>query len=106
MATAELAAALPVLAIIVLAGLSAISVADQQERAQDAASEVARAVARGDPAGAADLFARTAPAGSVFTVTTSAGQVTATVRTTVHPVGGRLGSLSITERAVAALEPT
>jgi hypothetical protein len=105
MATLELAACLPVLAIIVLAGLGAVSVADQQVRAQDAANEVARAEARGDEATAIRLFAQTAPAGAHFTLSTAAGLVTATVRATVHPFGGRLGGFSITEQAVAAVEP-
>lgn len=106
MVTAELAACLPVLAIAVLAGFAALSVADQQVRVQDAASEVARAEARGDPAGAARLFAQTAPSGSTFTLATASGQVTATVRLTVRPFGGVIGSYTVSERAVAAIEPT
>jgi hypothetical protein len=105
MATAELAACLPVLAIVVLVGLSAISVADQRVRAQDAASEVARAVARGDTATAARLFAETAPNGAVYTVRTDGGQVTVTVRVTLHPAGGRFGDYALTAQAVAAAEP-
>jgi hypothetical protein len=104
MVTAELAACLPVLAIVVLAGIAAVSTAQQQVRAQDAASEVARAEARGDPGTATRLFAQTAPARAEFTVTTSGGQVTAVVRATVRPFG-RLGSFEVTGRAVAAVEP-
>ncbi len=106
MNTAELAACLPVLAVVVVAGLAAISVADQQVRAQDAAREVARADARGDPDTAARLFTETAPAGAAVTTVTADGQVTATVRITVRPFGGAIGSYSIVERAVAAIEPT
>jgi hypothetical protein len=105
MATLELAACLPVLAIVVLAGLGAISVADQQVRAQDAANEVARAEARGDAATASRLFAETAPAGAHFTASTVGGLVTVTVRVTARPFGSRLGGFSITERAIAAIEP-
>ncbi len=79
MVTAELAACLPVLALVVLVGLAAVSAAGERVRAQDAAAEVARASARGDPAAAARLFADTAPTGATYTVSTDAGQVTATV---------------------------
>jgi hypothetical protein len=105
MVTAELAACLPVLAIAVLAGFAALSVADQQVRAQDAAAEVARAEARGDPSAASRLFGQTAPAGSTFTVATADGQITATVRLAVRPFGGVIGSYTVSERAVAAIEP-
>ena len=105
MVTAELAACLPVLAFMVIAGLAAISVADQQVRAQDAAREVARADARGDPESAARLFTQTAPAGAVVSTVTTAGEVTATVRVTLRPFGGAIGHYSIVERAVAATEP-
>jgi hypothetical protein len=105
MVTAELAACLPVLALIVLAGLSAVSAADQQVRAQDAASEVARAEARGDPGAAQRLFLETAPAGATFTVETSGGQVTVTVRATIRPLGHALLGFGISERAVAEVEP-
>jgi Flp pilus assembly protein TadG len=105
MATLELAACLPVLVIIVLAGMGAVSVADDQVRAQDAAGEVARAEARGDDVTASRLFAETAPAGAHFTVSTESGLVTATVHLTARPFGNRVGGFSITERAVAALEP-
>jgi hypothetical protein len=105
MVTAELAACLPALAVVVLAGFAAISVADQQVRAQDAASEVARVEARGDPATAIRLFAETAPAGSTFTIATANGQITATVRLTMRPFGGVIGSYTVSEHAVAAIEP-
>ncbi len=105
MVTAELAACLPVLALIVLIGLAAVSAAGQRVRAQDAAAEVARASARGDPAQAARLFADTAPAGASYTVSSDGDQVIATVRVTLRPLDGRLGSYSITVHAVAAAEP-
>jgi hypothetical protein len=105
MATAELAACLPVLALLVLIGLGAVSAANQQVRAQDAATEIARAQARGDVAGASRRFAEIAPAGATFTIETADGQVTATVRATVRPLGGRVPGFAITERSVAELEP-
>jgi hypothetical protein len=105
MVTAELAACLPVLALVVLAGLGAVSVADQQVRAQDAAREVARAEARGDSATAARLFAQLAPPGAEFSVAVADGMVSATVRVTLRPLDGVIGSYTVSERAVAAAEP-
>jgi Flp pilus assembly protein TadG len=105
MVTAELAACLPVLALVVLFGLAVVTAAGERVRAQDAAAEVARASARGDPAAAALLFAHTAPAGATYTVSTEAGEVTATVTVTLHPLDGRLGGYSITVQSVAAVEP-
>jgi Flp pilus assembly protein TadG len=105
MATAELAACLPVLAILLLAGLAAISVVDQQGRAQDAASEIARAAARGDTGAASRLLSQTAPRGSTVTITTADGLVTATVTVRLRPFDGAMGSYAVTERAVAAQEP-
>jgi hypothetical protein len=105
MVTAELAACLPVLALVVVVALSAISIAGQQVRAQDAASEVARASARGDSAAAGRLFADTAPRAAALSVVTAGGNVTATVRVTLHPLGGWLGSYTVVERSVALVEP-
>jgi Flp pilus assembly protein TadG len=105
MVTAELAMCLPVLALVLLVALAAVSIAGERLRAQDAASEVARASARGDPGAAERLFKETAPGGSTFAAATAGGQVTVTVRTTVRPLGGWLGSYSIREQSVAAVEP-
>jgi Flp pilus assembly protein TadG len=106
MVTAELAACLPVLVILIFVGLAAVSVADQRVRAQDAAAEVARADARGDTAVAARLFAQTAPRGATYSVRTDAGQVIVTVTVSTQPVGGLFGHYTVTERAVAAIEPS
>jgi Flp pilus assembly protein TadG len=105
MVTAELAACLPVLALVLAVAVAAVSVVGQRVRAQDAAGEVARAAGRGDPSAAARLFTETAPANSAFTVSSVGGEVTAIVRTTMRPLGGWLGSYTIEERAVAAAEP-
>jgi Flp pilus assembly protein TadG len=105
MVTAELAMCLPVLALVLLVALAAVSVTAQRLRAQDAASEVARASARGDPGSGARLFKQTAPAGSKFSVATTGGMVTVIVHASLRPLGGWLGSYSIDERAVAEVEP-
>jgi Flp pilus assembly protein TadG len=105
MVTAELAACLPVLVLVLAAALTAVSVVGARVRVQDAAREAARAGARGDVAAAHRLAAESAP-GSSLRLDASATQVVATVRERVHPLGGWLPSLTITERAVAAAEPS
>jgi len=104
MVTAELAAALPILMILVAVALCAVSVAGQRVRAADAAREAARAAARGDPVTGARLAAASAP-GSTVMITRSGDRVTARVRIVVHPIDGWLPALTVVERAVAAVEP-
>ena len=105
MVTAELAACLPVLAIILAVALSAVSISAERVRAQDAASEAARASGRGDTTAAHQLFTQTAPHGASLSMSDSGTEVTATVRVTLRPLGGWLGSYTVSERAVAAIEP-
>jgi Flp pilus assembly protein TadG len=104
MVTAELAACLPVLVLILAVALTAVSAVGARVRVQDAAREAARAAARGDPAAARQLAAQAAP-GSAVTITSNATDVVAVVRGRVHPLGGWLPPLVVTERAVAAVEP-
>jgi hypothetical protein len=104
MVTAELAACLPVLMLILGVALTAVSVAAARVRLQDAAREAARAAARGDLAAAHGLAAQSAP-GAQLTVTSGSTDVVAVVHEQVHPLGGWLPSISITERSVAAVEP-
>jgi Flp pilus assembly protein TadG len=104
MVTAELAACLPVLVLILAVALTAVSAVGARVRLQDAAREAARAAARGDPTAARYLAARAAP-GAALTVTNGAAEVVAVARGRVHPLGGWLPALTITERAVAAVEP-
>ena len=105
MVTAELAACLPVLVLVLAVALTAVSVVSARVRLQDAAREAARAAARGDSAAAHRLAAESAP-GAGVQLSASATQVVAIVREQVHPLGGWLPALTITERAVAAAEPT
>ena len=104
MVTAELAAALPVLMILLGVALSAVSVAGQRVRAADAAREAARAAARGDAGTGSSLAMRVAP-GAAVSITRSGDQVVARVRIAVHPMGGWLPALQVVEQAVAATEP-
>lgn len=105
MVTAELAAALPVLVALLAVALTAVSVVAARVRAQDAAREAARAAARGDPATGSRLARQSAP-GSAVEIRRGASDVTAVVRSTVRPLGDWLPAFTVSERAVAALEPT
>ena len=105
MVTAELAACLPVLVLVLAVALSAVSVASARVRLQDAAREAARAAARGD-AGAARALARDAAPGARLEVQAAAGDTVAVLHASVHPLGDWLPAVSITERAVAATEPS
>lgn len=104
MVTAELAAALPVLMILLGVALAAVAVAGQRVRAADAAREAARAAARGDPSAASRLAAEAAP-GAVVMISRSGERVVAQVTVAVHPMGGWLPAVHVVERAVAAAEP-
>jgi hypothetical protein len=104
MVTAELAAALPVLMILLGVALSAVSVAGQRVRAADGAREAARAAARGDAATGSRLAARIAP-GAAVSISRAGNQVVARVQVAVHPMGGWLPALHVVEQAVAAAEP-
>lgn len=105
MVTAELAACLPVLLLVLAVALSAVSVVAARVRVQDAAREAARAAARGDAGAGHRLAAQAAPGGTV-TISTGADDVTAVVSLRVHPLGDWLPTLTVTERAVAEREPS
>jgi Flp pilus assembly protein TadG len=104
MVTAELAAALPVLMLLVTIGLGAVSVSSARVRAADAAREAARAAARGDPSHARQLATAVAP-GVEVAVSSVDGTVVAIATLRLHPFGGRLPVITVSERAVAAAEP-
>jgi Flp pilus assembly protein TadG len=109
MVTAELAACLPVLMLLLAVALSAISVASARVRVQDAAREAARAAARGDPATARELAAQAAPGSSVQFAAggdAGAGLVTARVDLHVYLLVTWLPSVTVHGQAVAALEPS
>ena len=104
MVTAELAACLPVLMLVLAVALGAVSVVAARVRVQDAAREAARAAARGAAGTGRGLAARAAPGASV-SISTAGDDVTAVVSVRVHPFGGWLPAMTVTERAVAAREP-
>lgn len=104
MVTAELAACLPVLVLVLAVALTAVSVVGTRVRAQDAAREAARAAARGDTLAARQLAARDAP-GATVSIRTSGADTVAVVRVQVHPIGNWLPAFTVVEQAVAAAEP-
>jgi hypothetical protein len=104
MVTAELAACLPVLVLLLAVALSAVSVASVRVRAMDAAREAARAAARGDQATALAL-ARAAAPGAGVRISVAGGEVTAIATVQGQLPVPFLPSVTVSERAVAAREP-
>jgi hypothetical protein len=107
--TAETVMVLPVLASLALGLVWLVGLAAAQVRAVDAAREVARAVARDEPAGAARaLGTRVAPAGADIVVSQHGGIVDVRVVARVTGPGGLwafLPGVDVRGSAVAALEP-
>jgi hypothetical protein len=103
MVTAELAACLPVLVLLLAVALSTVSVASLRVRAQDAAREAARAAARGDSTNAIRLAQAAAP-GAQVDVSVTGGEVVAVASVRAHLLLPFLPSVTVTERAVAARE--
>jgi Flp pilus assembly protein TadG len=102
-ATAELAAGLPVLLVLLLAGLTAVGAVTAQLQCVDAARDAVLAASRGEPS--MGPARRSAPAGAEVTVTRSGDTVIATVRAPVPLLGGQLPRLRVSATAVAAVEP-
>lgn len=105
MVTAELAACLPVLVLILAVAVSAVLVAGARVRVQDAAHEAARACARADPATASRLAEQAAP-GVALSVDRAGETVTAVATLRVHLLSGWLPAVTVSERAVAMTEST
>jgi Flp pilus assembly protein TadG len=104
MVTAELAACLPVLVLVLGVALTAVSVVAARVRLEDAAREAVRATARGDAGSGRALAARLAPDAEVG-VERHGATVEVVVRQRVRPLGGWLPGFTVVERAVAAVEP-
>ncbi|MFI5926449.1 TadE family type IV pilus minor pilin [Micromonospora sp. NPDC051543] len=100
--TAELAAGLPALLLLLLAGLTAVNAVSTQASCLHAAREAALAAARGadNPDGAP-----AAPPGAEVSVSIEGDRVHATVRAPVRALGERLPRISVVATAVAAVEP-
>lgn len=98
----------PLLAAVTLALVWLLSLAGTHVRVVDAAREVARAAARGEPPGTAvALGRRVAPSGARITVRTAGDEVVVDVVAAVEAPAGLLGflpPLRVGARAVAATE--
>ncbi|GAA4943853.1 TadE family type IV pilus minor pilin [Actinoplanes utahensis] len=101
--TAELAAGLPALMLLLGVGLTAVTAVTTRMQCLDAAREAALAGARGEPATAA--AARVAPEGAAIEVGGTADSVTAEVSVRVRMLGTDLPGLIVRGRATAAREP-
>jgi TadE-like protein len=100
--TAELAAGLPALVLLLLAGLTAMVAVAAKGQCTDAAREGALAAARGEATVVAN---RMAPPGAEVEVEVGEDSVTAVVRAPVRLLGAHLPVITVTGRAVAAREP-
>ncbi|WP_319459767.1 TadE family type IV pilus minor pilin [Micromonospora sp. RTP1Z1] len=101
--TAELAAGLPALVLLLLVGLTAVNAVTTRGGCLDAAREAALAAARGE--NGTTVGARYAPPGADVAVTVAGDRVTATVHVPVRTLGARLPRLTVSATAVAAVEP-
>ncbi|HVX70118.1 MAG TPA: TadE family type IV pilus minor pilin [Mycobacteriales bacterium] len=107
MVTAEFAMTLPAFVLVVVTAVAGVVAVTDRVRCVDAAATAARLAARGEaPSTVRAAAMRIAPSGSSLQVTSTATTVTATV--VVHVGGphwlGRLPSITITQRSVAARE--
>jgi Flp pilus assembly protein TadG len=100
--TAELAAGLPALMLLLLAGLTAVTAVLDQARCLDAAREAAVAAARGDTT--ADAH-RLAPPGARIEVGGDAETVTVVVISRVRVLSTHLPALTVRAESHAAREP-
>lgn len=105
--TAEMAVALPVLVLVLVAAIGLIAAVSGQLRCVDAAREGARLAARGEPAAAVVRAAvRVAPAGARVQIAPAGpGLVAVTVSARMPAAGRLLPALSVSGRAVAMVEP-
>ena len=101
--TAELAAGLPALLLLLFAGLSAVNAVSTRAGCLHAAREAALAASRG--ADGVPAVGDATPVGAEVTVTVEGQRVIATVRAPVRALGSRLPRIVVTATAVAALEP-
>ena len=101
--TAELAAALPALMVLLLTGVMAVSAAGTKIRCGSAARDAALAAARGEDGAAA--AGRMAPDGASVRVATDGDLAHATVSAQVRPFGDLLPGFTVSSSAVAAVEP-
>lgn len=78
--TAEFAVALPAIALVLAACLASVQLVGEQVRLTDAAADAARALGRGESAGAAGAIADRVSGGAALAVTDDGEFVCATLR--------------------------
>lgn len=106
MVTAELAVAITAILAVLVALIAVVLTVGAQMSCVDAAREGARAAARGESDGVVRaVVAKSAPPGASTTLEISGESVTVTVRATVRPFGGVVGSWTVDASATARLEP-
>lgn len=106
MVTAETAVVLPVLLLVLVCAVAAVSVVGAQLRCVDAAREGARAAARGEAdAVVAELAGGVAPDGAVTAVQPEGERVRVTVSVEVAPLGPVPLRTRVSAEAVAQREP-
>lgn len=96
-ATAELAASLPAVVLLLLVGLTAVDAVGTQLRCVDAARDVALALARGEPQPSDHL-----PPGGRVSIDTGGDRIAVTVTAPIF--NGWRGGLNVSARAVASKE--
>ncbi|GIE35235.1 hypothetical protein Ait01nite_082800 [Actinoplanes italicus] len=101
--TAELAAGLPALMLMLGFGVTAVMAVSARMQCLDAAREAALAASRGEDGAAA--AARLAPEGAAIAVGASGDSVTAAVSARVRVFGTDLPGVLVSGEAVAAREP-
>ena len=101
--TAELAAGLPALMLLLFVGLTAVVAVSTKMQCLDAAREAAIAAARGESGPAA--AARVAPAGADVDISQGGDTVTVAVSARVRVLGGDVPVITVRATAVAAREP-
>jgi Flp pilus assembly protein TadG len=101
--TAEMAAGLPALVLLLLAGLTFVAAVNAKGQCLDAAREGALAGARDEPVTA--VTDRLAPPGATVAVEPDADRVTVRVTARVRLLGAHLPAVTVTGEAVAAKEP-
>lgn len=107
--TAETAIVLPVLVVLLLAGLWAVGVVVANIRCADAARDVARAVARGEAGDVAQRIGeRSAPAGAVIGISRDGADVRVVVDADVQldwVLLSKLPSVEVRGQAAVQIEP-
>ncbi len=106
MVTAETAVVLPVLLLVLVGAVAAVTVVGAQLRCVDAAREGARAAARGEDAAVVVALAdRIAPDGAVTAVASDGKEVRVTVSARIAPFGPLPLRFTVSAEAVALREP-